>query len=77
MVDEFGAFGMDWAAFSRELVDRNALARTRRRGTPRGAVARIRCTVRAIMTRNRSGPRARGAASGGVTESARSILPDR
>ena len=77
MVDEFGAFGMDWAAFSRELVDRNALSRTRRRGAPRGAVARIRCTVRAIMTRNRSGPRAGGAAPGALTGSARSILPDR
>ena len=73
MVDEFGAFGMDWAAFSRELVDRNALSRTRRRG----AVARIRCTVRAIMTRNMSGPRAGGAAPGAATGSARPILPDR
>ena len=77
MIDEFGAFGVDWAEFSQQLSNRKARFPAR----PHGAVQT------AVMARNTSVRPAAGAIPVAVTgdgehrgrhaESARPSLPDR
>ena len=52
MIDESGAYGVDWMGFSRQLISHSVLSPARPRGTVHGAASRIRQIVRAVMTRH-------------------------
>ena len=67
MLDEFGAFGIDWAEFSRQLSSRKARFPARSHSTVQTAVSRLRHIVRAVMARKHVGSARLGATTVAVT----------
>ena len=74
MIDESGAYGVDWAGFSRQLIGRSVLSPARPCGIVLRAASQIRQIVRAVVTRHTLVPQPPGATPVDVAEPARSAL---
>ena len=74
MIDESGAYGVDWAGFSRELISRSVLSPARPRGIVLTAASQIQQIVRAVVTRHTLVPQPPGATPVDVAEPVQSGL---